>query len=1536
MNRLLAALVTVVAVLSGLFAWSIAGAQEDDTAEKGRFTRFVEDTISTPDRRISLGSIDGVLSSDVRIDRITISDRDGVWLTIEGAHLIWSRLALLRGRLDIDSLTADRISVTRPPLPATTADPAARPGFALPELPVSVRIGKLGVPVIALAQPVLGEPATLSVDGAVSLEGGMLDANVQIARTDDKPGKLALVAKFADDSRQLDLNLALEEPDNGVVATVLGLPGTPALAFTIAGSGPLSAFAADITLATAGEQRVTGRTTITEEADAYRFATDISAALTPLVAEAYRPYVAGTSTLALQGSYQADGSIRLDQAAIRSAVADLGVTGAFAADGFPTALTIRGALQDAGGPVPLPSGGKVDRAVLDVRFGGAQDDWTAVFDLTGLDTGTLRAATARIDAGGAAQNLRDPAARRVTFDVTGALRELSAADPNLARALGDGFDLAARGAWTAGSPVAVEIAEIKNPNAAVHFAGTIAGTTLDGRYWLNAADVAPFAGLAGRDIAGAVTLDSNGTVTPSTGAFALTITSEALDLKVDIPAADALLTGRTVLAGGAARSTEGLRFSDLRIENPNLTARIDGAYDLEAANLKLSATLADLRRLTDRATGPVSIAASLAGSGTAPAVIASLSADRLDLQGRILSRALARFDGRLEGADVDGRVTLSGALDGVPLDGSATVATADDGTRRLSDLVVTAGDNRLSGGLSARPDGLFDGAVLLDAPDIAVVAPLALVDAAGRITADVALAAAEGRQTATIKASARDLRIETSRIGTATIDARAGDLFGVPTVDGRFEATAITAGAVKVDRIQGTAGVRQGGGTDFDVAADLAAGTLATAGTLAAVQGGYDLTLARFQVTRAPNLTAALVDPVTVAVRGSTVTLPSTIVTVGSGRISLEGTVADRLDVSAVVDRLPLSLADAVAPDLRLGGTLSGKLAATGPRADLSATFDIRGEGLTAAPLRTAGLSPLAVTARGSYAAGTVRLTADTTVNGGRVRVDGTAGAALDLRATIAGLPLALANATQPSLGAQGTLDATATVTGTPAAPVADFTLSARNASVAATRDAGVPALALRADGRYEGDAVTLRSAALTAAGGLSLTASGRVPVAGGGADLAVRGSVPLALANRSLAGRGAKIAGTATLDARIAGALADPDVTGSVTVSGASFSDPETTTRLTGIDLRVALSGRRAVIERLSARANGAGTIGASGSIGLDPAAGFPVDVTVTLDRAKVTDGKIATAILGGTVSARGAATGALAVTGTINVLRAEITVPERLPSRATLLDVRHRLPPINVQKTLERARLATEAKSSGTGAATDGGVSLDITVDAPRAVFVRGRGIDAELGGRVRITGPVSAIQPVGSLTLIRGRLDVVGQRITFSSGEVTLVGDLDPYIDLVATTRSQTIVVTATVSGQASDPTLTLSSVPELPQDEVLAHFLFGRSLSDLSAFQIARLAVAAAELAGGGGGVDLLGQLRNAVGLDNLDVVTDSKGNAAVQAGRYIADNVYLGVTAGSNGQSNVSVNLDLTDNLKARAEVGPSSGGKIGVFYEREY
>jgi len=109
-----------------------------------------------------------------------------------------------------------------------------------------------------------------------------------------------------------------------------------------------------------------------------------------------------------------------------------------------------------------------------------------------------------------------------------------------------------------------------------------------------------------------------------------------------------------------------------------------------------------------------------------------------------------------------------------------------------------------------------------------------------------------------------------------------------------------------------------------------------------------------------------------------------------------------------------------------------------------------------------------------------------------------------------------------------------------------------------------------------------------------------------------------------------------------------------------------------------------------------------------------------------------------------------------------------------------------------------------------------------------------------------------------------------------------------------------------------------------------------MGELSPIQLAQLAAAAAELVGGGGGGGLVESLRGAAGLADLDIVTDDAGNVGVQAGTYIQDNVYLGVTAGANGQSKVTINLNVTDDLTIKGAAGQDGNSSIGVFYERDY
>ncbi|QDZ11244.1 hypothetical protein FPZ08_11015 [Devosia ginsengisoli] len=150
-----------------------------------------------------------------------------------------------------------------------------------------------------------------------------------------------------------------------------------------------------------------------------------------------------------------------------------------------------------------------------------------------------------------------------------------------------------------------------------------------------------------------------------------------------------------------------------------------------------------------------------------------------------------------------------------------------------------------------------------------------------------------------------------------------------------------------------------------------------------------------------------------------------------------------------------------------------------------------------------------------------------------------------------------------------------------------------------------------------------------------------------------------------------------------------------------------------------------------------------------------------------------------------------------------------------------------------------------------------------------------------------------------------------------------------------RARGITVFVTVSGRASDIDVSFSSSPALPQDEVLSRLIFNRSMGELSPLQLAKLAGAAAELVGGGGN-GLVDSLRGAAGLADLDLVTDDDGNVAVQAGTYIQDNVYLGVQAGANGQSKVTINLDVTSDLKVTGATSQDGNSSLGVFYERDY
>jgi len=237
---------------------------------------------------------------------------------------------------------------------------------------------------------------------------------------------------------------------------------------------------------------------------------------------------------------------------------------------------------------------------------------------------------------------------------------------------------------------------------------------------------------------------------------------------------------------------------------------------------------------------------------------------------------------------------------------------------------------------------------------------------------------------------------------------------------------------------------------------------------------------------------------------------------------------------------------------------------------------------------------------------------------------------------------------------------------------------------------------------------------------------------------------------------------------------------------------------------------------------------------------------------------------------------------------------------------------------------------------APAQGGFPLDVTIRAPSRIFVRGRGLDAELGGQLQLTGTTNTVIPIGRFDLVRGRLSILGQRFELDEGFAQLQGDFSPFLRLVATTETVTgTVVRIIVEGEPDDIDVRFESTPELPQDEILAQLLFGRGLSSISPLQAVQLASAVATLAGTGNG-GVINSFRQELDLDDLDIITDEDGNAAVRAGKYLSDNVYTDVTVGANGQSEINLNIDIDRNFTARGSVASDGETSIGIFFERDY
>ncbi len=384
---------------------------------------------------------------------------------------------------------------------------------------------------------------------------------------------------------------------------------------------------------------------------------------------------------------------------------------------------------------------------------------------------------------------------------------------------------------------------------------------------------------------------------------------------------------------------------------------------------------------------------------------------------------------------------------------------------------------------------------------------------------------------------------------------------------------------------------------------------------------------------------------------------------------------------------------------------------------------------------------------------------------------------------------------------------------------------------------------------------------------------------------------------------------GDSTLEIAARGTLAEPDVTGSIEVMNARAVSDEPNVGAENISAHFDLEGDRIVLARLNADVNG-GTVEGSGSVTLGE--GMLSDVSLViyandiaydapLDLRSITDSTIRVTSNGEEILVSGQVRiDEAGLTGDINFdtgLLGAMTARRRL-------DLTEERNPI-----LERVRF-----------------NVDVNTESP--IVVDNNLARAEIEADLNVVGTPYETGLLGELVLLEGsEIRLNERRYETERGVLTFTDErrIFPAFDLRLNTTASNYDVTIEVTGTPGETETTLVSVPSLPEPDIMALLVTGRTLDEMRGeeYEVAR-AQLLSHLAGRVGSG--LGRgIQQATGLSEVRIeptliANEADPSARLTVGQDVTDDlklVYSTNLTDSNDQIWVA-EYDLTRRFQTRA------------------
>ncbi|MGE5361921.1 MAG: translocation/assembly module TamB domain-containing protein, partial [Bacteroidales bacterium] len=438
---------------------------------------------------------------------------------------------------------------------------------------------------------------------------------------------------------------------------------------------------------------------------------------------------------------------------------------------------------------------------------------------------------------------------------------------------------------------------------------------------------------------------------------------------------------------------------------------------------------------------------------------------------------------------------------------------------------------------------------------------------------------------------------------------------------------------------------------------------------------------------------------------------------------------------------------------------------------------------------------------------------------------------------------------------------------------------------------------------------------------------------------------------------------GTARVNLRVTGTVADPHMNGGLDISNGGFKVVPTGVIYSNLNSHVALQPDRITVQSLTIDDNHKATLTVSGDLALHERQLGGVNLTMRGQDFKVVDNELGNARINSDVRVGGELrspriTGTLAInTGTINIDKvldlatssAYSTSAETVPTaeggepasqpigQPVNQPAREAAAPNKLPETPAEHSARTGAPSP---AASSNGVfdaaAVDLHFTVPDDLVIKGNDIrvgqssvgmgnvNMTLGGDLRVEkDPGGATRLLGTVRTIRGTYDFQGRRFDIQRGGIVRFEGFqppNPSLDVTATRLISGVEARVHVGGSVRRPQLTLSSNPPLDQADVLSLIVFGQPSNQLGEGQQVSLAQRAQTIAGGFVAGKLAQSIGNALNLDTFEIQTGSgtgSTGATVTVGEQLGQRLYVKLRqgVGADNMSEFVLDYQLTNFLR---------------------